>query len=175
MVPVNVFPVCMICHVIWPIMPRVMPAPIMDPLESDPLPIHVPDSDADWFVGLGPTGFLAVGDCAPQAARASRLEERNMVNRERILGSCVGAKVHVRAGSGTVRATERKAGLRKTRAQTASQPHATCRTSGSTTAAVRRTGRVGGVCDRGRGIELFGRGETHQIENEPLLQLGAPQ
>jgi hypothetical protein len=47
MVPVNVFPVCVICHVIWPIMPGDMPAPIIDPLESDTLPIHVPDSDAD--------------------------------------------------------------------------------------------------------------------------------
>lgn len=84
MVPVNVFPVCVICHVIWPIMPGDMPAPIIDPLESDTLPLHVPDSDPDWLVGLGPTGFLAVGDCAPQADRARRLEKRDAAIRERM-------------------------------------------------------------------------------------------
>ena len=92
MVPVNVFPVCAICHVIWPIMPGDMPAPIIDPLESDTLPIHVPDSDADWLVGLGPTGFLAVGDCAPQAAKASRLEERSAAGRKRICRLLCGFK-----------------------------------------------------------------------------------
>ena len=84
MVPLKVFPDCVICHVICPIMAADMPAPIIDPLESETLPIHVPDSDADGFEGLGPRGFVTVGDCAPQAARASRVERVETSNKERI-------------------------------------------------------------------------------------------
>ena len=42
MVPEKALPVCVIVHVVLPIIEADMPAPIMEPVESDALPTHVP-------------------------------------------------------------------------------------------------------------------------------------
>ena len=58
MVPVNVFPVCVICQLSPFIMAGENPPPIIDPLESTPVPTHVPVRTAA-VEPVGPTGFGA--------------------------------------------------------------------------------------------------------------------
>lgn len=62
--PVTVDPFCVSCHVIVPmsVCPIMLPAPI-EPLESDPMPAHVPVTDG---AAIEPDG--AVGELPPHAA-----------------------------------------------------------------------------------------------------------
>ena len=106
MTPVKVFPVWVICQVICSIMADDRPAPIIDPLESDTLPLHVP------VIGIGPAelgliGLPDVEEDPPQPVRVIRLEDKKTNNQGRI-GIL---RVHC-ASFGTTRA----------------RPHSTCQT-----------------------------------------------
>ena len=64
-VPENVLPVCVIAQVVPPIMEPDDPPPIIDPLESDALPTHVP------AIVLADVGFMGEDMVPPQPAAAS--------------------------------------------------------------------------------------------------------
>jgi len=77
MVPENAFPVWVTCHVMLPIMAPDMPAPIMEPVESDVLPTQVP------AMGVSALGLDGVDELLPQAA-AERLATRPTAVSKRI-------------------------------------------------------------------------------------------
>jgi hypothetical protein len=66
-VPVNVLPVCVTCHVMFPIEPPGIPIPIepvdipiVVPLESNAVPTHVPATAAEVPVPVGLVGAVAI-------------------------------------------------------------------------------------------------------------------
>ena len=64
-VPENVLPDCAMVQLVFPIIAGVRPAPIMDPVESDTLPVHVPVSVVDAL------GLVADGEAPPPHADAA--------------------------------------------------------------------------------------------------------